>query len=99
MYESTCNDDCMKVCSRRRLGNGWQWFRNDVRAVDKIGSVVANDSELGHRALEVRHHQLLVVYRALPLARSTPWKALLLVSYYCLFRSTSSVFTEFRESV
>ena len=46
---------------RSRLGD-------DIRAVNQLAYVLAESSELGHRALEVGHHQSLVVDHALPRA-------------------------------
>ena len=54
----------------RGLGDGRKRSGDDVGAVDEVVRVVANNGELGHSGLEVRHHELLVVNHALPLASS-----------------------------
>lgn len=54
----------------RRFGNRRKWVGENIGAVDEVVWVVASDGKLSHRRLEVRHHELLVVNHALPLASS-----------------------------
>lgn len=63
ILRTSTSGESSRLLDRRLRG------RNEVGAVDEVVRVVANDSEFGHRALEVVHHQLLVVDHALPLAR------------------------------
>ena len=47
------------------------WGKRDgdgLRAIDELANILSGDGELSHRALEVAHHQLLVIDHALPFA-------------------------------
>ena len=50
----------------RGLVDGGLGDRHDLRAVDELVAVVAEDGELGHRGLEAVHHEFLLVHEALP---------------------------------
>ncbi len=50
----------------RELDGTSEWSRDryNVRAVDELASVLAEDLELGHGGFELRHHARLVVCAA-----------------------------------
>ena len=58
--------------SNRRcwLSGCWDGYRNDRRASDQIGFVLANHRELSHHPLEGGRHKFLLIDEALPRASS-----------------------------